>query len=293
MLKEMSLDTNIKPTWCPGCGNYGIYLALKKALKELSIPQHEVLVTYGIGCHGHLVNFLNTYGFEGLHGRPLPLAQGVKLTNHDLTVVVSTGDGDCLGEGGNHFIHACRRNINITCIIHDNQIYGLTTGQISPTSKKNHQTKSTPFGNLDLPLSPVALALIAHASFVARAYSGDMNHLSEVLQRAIKHRGFAVVDVMQPCVVFNKINTYDYFQKRVYKLGDRGEEVADWEKAMQLALEWPPKPGVVEKDKIPLGVIYQDERPTLEDQLPQLKEQALVKQDIYERDLGKILKQFT
>lgn len=290
----MILDTNIKPTWCPGCGNYGTYLALKKSLTELKIPQHEVVLTYGIGCHGHMVNFLNTYGFEGLHGRPLPVAQGVKLANQDLTVIVSTGDGDCLGEGGNHFIHACRRNIDITCIIHDNQIYGLTTGQISPTSETGYKSKTTPMGNLDIPLNPVALSLTAHASFVARTYSGDLNHLAEILQKAITHRGFAVVDVMQPCVVFNKKNTYDYFQERVYKLEDRGQEVEDWKKAMELARKWPPSPcnesGT--EGKIPLGVIYQKERPTYEDQLPQLKEEALVKQDIYERDLEKLLRHF-
>lgn len=284
------LNTGVSPTWCPGCGNYCTFAALKKALVELSIAPHETVVTYGIGCHGHLVNFLNTYGFEGLHGRPLPLAQGVKLANHDLTVIASTGDGDCLGEGGNHFIHAARRNINITVILHDNQSYSLTTGQTSPTSETGYKSKSTPFGNLDIPINPVSLALVSHASFVARGFSADTNHLTKLFKAAITHKGFAVVDVLQPCVIFNKMNTVEFFQKRVEKI----EATASVNEALQMAIQWPPVPGVQTSEdiKIPIGIFYTKERPTLEFQLPQLEKGALVKQDIYNRDLATLLEKF-
>lgn len=257
------LTTGVTPTWCPGCGNHSLFLALKKALTELGIPPHETVVVYGIGCHGHMVNFLNTYGFQGLHGRPLPLAQGVKLANHDLTVLASTGDGDCLSEGGNHFIHAARRNIDMTVIIHDNQSYSLTTGQASPTSKQGYISKSTPFGNLDIPINPVSLALVSHASFVARGFAGDVNHLTELFKSAITHKGFAVVDVLQPCVVFNKVNTFEFFRERVEKI----KSAKTTNEALKLAMVWPSMPEN-QKAKIPIGIFYAKERPTFESQLP-------------------------
>lgn len=287
-------NTGITPTWCPGCGNYGTFAALKKALTELGIAPHKTVVAYGIGCHGHMVNFLNTYGFEGLHGRPLPLAQGIKLANHDLTVLASTGDGDCLGEGGNHFIHAARRNIDITVILHDNQSYSLTTGQTSPTSETGYESKSTPFGNLDIPINPISLALVSHASFVARGFSGDINHLAELFKAAIKHKGFAVVDVLQPCVIFNKVNTFEFFKERVEKMqndlpAQAGKyQISNWEEALKKAMQWP-----LQQEKIPIGIFWAKERLTLESQLSQLEKGALVKQDTYNRDLSPLLKKFS
>lgn len=286
----VNLDTGVSPTWCPGCGNYATFAALKKALIELGVLPHETVVAYGIGCHGHMVNFLNTYGFEGLHGRPLPLAQGIKLANHDLTVIASTGDGDCLGEGGNHFTHAARRNIDFTVILHDNQSYSLTTGQTSPTSETGYKSKSTPFGNLDIPINPVSLALVSHASFVARGFSADLSHLTKLFKAAITHKGFAVVDVLQPCVIFNKVNTVEFFQQRVEKI----EPAETCEEALKLAMQWPSEPGAefAKDTKIPIGIFYAKERPTLESQLPQLKKGALVKQDIYNRDIDPLLEKF-
>ncbi|MBM4401795.1 MAG: 2-oxoacid:ferredoxin oxidoreductase subunit beta [Candidatus Cloacimonetes bacterium] len=283
-------STGLYPTWCPGCGNYGTFAALKKALTKLNLNPHEIVFTYGIGCHGHMVNFLNTYGFEGLHGRPLPLAQGVKLANHDLTVIASTGDGDCLGEGGNHFIHAARRNINIKVIIHDNQSYSLTTGQTSPTSEKNYLSKSTPFGNLDIPINPVSLALASHASFVARGFSGDTNHLAELFKAAISHPGFAVVDVLQPCVIFNKVNTFEFFQKRIEKIEPR----QTFNEAFKKATQWPSGPDAesTQDTKIPIGIFYAKPRSTLESQLPQLAQSALAKKGITDRDLASLLEKF-
>lgn len=280
-------DTGVSPTWCPGCGNYGTFAALKKALIELEIAPHKTVVAYGIGCHGHMVNFLKTYGFEGLHGRPLPLAQGIKLANHELTVLASTGDGDCLGEGGNHFVHAARRNIDITVILHDNQSYSLTTGQTSPTSEVGYESKSTPFGNLDIPINPVSLALVSHASFVARGFVGDINHLAELFKAAIKHKGFAVVDVLQPCVIFNKVNTFEFFKERVEKI----EPTKTFDEALRLAMVWPPTPEN-QGEKIPIGIFWAKERPTLESQLPQLERGALIKQSIDGRNLSSLLEKF-
>ena len=190
--------TNSEITWCPGCGNFGIFLALKQAFLKLGLNPSDILVVYGIGCHGHMVNYLKTFGFEGLHGRALPVAQGAKLANKNLTVIAIAGDGDQLGEGGNHFLHAGRRNIDITCIIRNNQIYSLTVGQASPTSEKGFKSKSTPLGVIDEPLNPVALAISAGAGFVSRGFSGDVNYLTDLFVQAIEHKGFSVVDVLQP-----------------------------------------------------------------------------------------------
>lgn len=277
------LNTAVFPNWCPGCGDFGIWAALKNAVVQLKLPLDETLLVYGIGCHGHMVNFLNVHGFEGLHGRPLPVAMGAKIANHDLSVIVIAGDGDTLGEGMGHLISACRGNHDITCLIHDNQVYGLTTGQVSPTADRGHKSKSTPAGTLDEALDPIALTLSAGASFVGRGFAGDIGHLTEMVKAAISHKGFSFLDVYQPCVTFNKINTYEWFRERIYKL-EESYQPNDKEKAFSKALE---------RDRLPLGVFYQEERPTYEDGLPQIAKTPLVKQSVKTPDLTTLFKKLT
>jgi 2-oxoglutarate ferredoxin oxidoreductase subunit beta len=200
---------------------------------------------------------MNMYGFEGLHGRTLPVAQGVKLANHTLPVISIAGDGDCLGEGGNHFIHAAKRNSDITVIIYDNQVYGLTAGQASPTAKPGFKTKSTPDGVVDEPVNPLTLALVSGATYVARCFAGDIPGLTQLIADAISHKGFSVVDVLQPCVTFDKVHTYQWYRQRLYQLADEKYEPTDKTKALSKAMEW--------GEKIPMGLLYKEERPTSED----------------------------
>jgi 2-oxoglutarate ferredoxin oxidoreductase subunit beta len=256
MATAEELTTAIKPTWCPGCGNYGIWMALKGAIGKANVPHEKVVIVYGVGCHGNMRDWMHVYGVEGLHGRAIPMAQGIKLANPELTVIVVSGDGDCLGEGGNHFLHASKRNPDITVILHDNQVYGLTTGQASPTAKKGFKTKSTPEGSVDEPVNPLALSLIAGATFVSRGFSGELGHLTDTMTAAITHKGFSVVDVLQPCVTFDKVHTYQWYRERVYKLDDT-HNPADRGMALSRALEW--------GDRIPLGLVYRETRETSEE----------------------------
>lgn len=269
-------------TWCGGCGDFAILVALKQALVKAGKMPHEVVVTSGVGCGSKLPHFIRTYGFEGLHGRPLPPASAIKLANHALTVVAVGGDGDGYGIGMGHFIHTCRRNIDFTYIVHNNQVYGLTTGQTSPTSEKGFKTKSTPEGVLEEPVNPIALAIMAGASFVARGFSGNLPHLADLFYQGITHRGFALIDVLQPCVTFNKLNTYEYFTKKCYKL-DENYQPNDKMAAIAKAQEW--------ASGIPIGVFYKEEKPTYEDGTPQLKAGPLVKQPLT-RDLSAMLAEF-
>lgn len=283
-LTSASYNTNFLPTWCPGCGDYGIWKALQGAFTKLQIGTNEGLIVYGIGCHGNMYDWMNMYGFIGLHGRTLPVAQGVKLANHTLPVVVVSGDGDGLGEGGNHFIHAAKRNPDITVIIHDNQVYGLTTGQAAPTAKAGFKTKSTPDGVTDEPLSPLSLALTAGATFVARGFAGDLPGLTELMAMAVEHKGFAVVDVMQPCVTFDKVHTYQWYRQRLYKLEATGYVPDNKLKAMEKAMEW--------GDKIPLGVFYREDKPTSEDREPALANKTLVNVPLDVPDLDRLINEF-
>lgn len=265
-------NTPYGPNWCPGCGNFGLWGALKKALVELNLPQEKLFAVYGIGCSGNGFNFTKINAFHGLHGRPLPVAEGAKLANHELKVIVLAGDGDGYGEGGNHFIHACRANHNLAYFVHDNQIYGLTTGQTSPTSESGQSSKSNPQGGIDRPINPVSLALAAGATFAARGFTGDINHLAELMAAAINHRGFGFLDILQPCYTFNKYNTHQYFRERIYKLENNNAK--DFEQAMTLAYQW-------ERDgRIPLGIFYQDEsRPAFHEKIKQLGDIPLAKQE--------------
>ena len=212
------LKTPKTNTWCPGCGNFGILMAFKKALIELGLQREDTVLVSGIGCHGKMVNYVNINGFHGIHGRVLPLATGINLSNPNLTVVGFAGDADQYNEGWGHFAHAIRQNIDMTLIVHDNMVLGLTTGQATSTSQPGFKSKSTPFGVIPPMLNPLAHALVSNGSFVARGFAGDMMHLKGLMVEAIKHSGFAFIDVFQPCVSFNYLNTYDWFLQRIYKL---------------------------------------------------------------------------
>jgi 2-oxoglutarate ferredoxin oxidoreductase subunit beta len=269
MVTLNDLKTPKKNTWCPGCGNFGILMAFKKALIQLGLERDQVVLVSGIGCHGKMVNYVNVNGFHGIHGRTLPLATGIKLANPNLTVVCFAGDADCYDEGWGHFSHAIRRNIDITLVVHNNMVLGLTTGQTTATSQKGFRTKSTPFGSIPPPLNPLAHALVSNGTFVSRGYSGDMMSLTGLMAEAIVHRGFSFLDVLQPCVTFNYLNTYDWFKERVYKLEEEDYDYTDRQNALKKSFEW--------GDRIPFGVFYKEERPTFLDGLPQTKDQVLTK----------------
>src|SRR2546423_764417 len=218
---EFEMDTyksEIKPTWCPGCGDFAVLRALQTAIHGLQLEPWNILIVSGIGCSSNLPHFLATYGFHAIHGRALPVAEGAKLANPDLNVIVTGGDGDGYGIGVGHFIHAMRRNFDITYIVMNNQIYGLTTGQASPTTMKDMRTKSTPRGNVEMPINPIALALVSGATYVARGFSGVPEHMASLIAGGIAHRGFSLIDVFSPCVAYNKLNSYPWFKERVYKL---------------------------------------------------------------------------
>ncbi len=239
------------PDWCPGCGDFGVLSALKQAIADLGLQPHEVLTISGIGCSSNLPGYLNTYGMHTLHGRALAVATGAALANHELKVIVTGGDGDGYGIGGNHFLHAMRRNVDLTYIVMDNQIYGLTTGQTSPTSIKGMKTKSTPMGSVENPINPIPLAIAAGATYVARGYTGQVKHLAELIKGGILHKGFALIDAFSPCVTFNHDNTHDFFKQRTYKLEDRGHDPTDFHAAMERGYEW--------GDEIPIGLFWKRE----------------------------------
>lgn len=271
------------PAWCPGCGNFGILKAFEDALVELGIEPHQFIIVSGIGQAGKFPHYLKCNTFNGLHGRTLPVATGIKLSNHEMLVIAVAGDGDCYGEGGNHFIHAMRRNINVKLFVHDNQIYGLTKGQASPTSMEGMVTKNQPFGVFSEQLNPMALAVASDCSFAARGFAGDTGHLKGLIKEAINHKGFSLVDILQPCVTFNKINTYEWYKQRVYQL-EPEYNPEDRIQAFTKALEW--------GDRIPVGIIYKNHRPILEERIPVIKETPLVKQPIDLSGLETTLKEF-
>ena len=273
----------IKPAWCPGCGNFGILRALNRALVEMEIEPHQVLLVSGIGQAGKLPHYTRGNVFNSLHGRPIPPAIGARIANPELIVIAISGDGDAYGEGGNHFLHAARRNHDITYLVHDNQVYGLTKGQASPTSDVGFVTKTTPYGAAS-PANPIALAIVSGASFVARGFAGDIDFLSHLIKKGITHRGFALIDILQPCVSFNHKNTFQWYRERVYKLEDEKYNPSDKKAALEKALEW--------GDKIPIGVIYEENLPVYEDQLPALSDGPLVKQKIDPRRVEKLLTEF-
>ena len=275
-LKMSDFKTDVFVDWCPGCGNFGILVALQMALAELGLEPHRVVLVSGIGCSGKPPHFVKTYGVHTLHGRTLPFAQGIKVANPELEVIAMGGDGDGLGIGAGHFVNAGRRNVDMTYLIYDNAVYGLTKGQASPTLKLGLKTKSLPKPNINEAVNPIALALIAGYTFVARAYAYDTKHLKEIIKQAIKHKGLAFVDILQPCPTYNDINTKEWYagedridlhtgkpQSRLYKLDEIGydplvrdsaEDLSKKLVAIEKAQEW--------GDRIPVGVFYKNELTT-------------------------------
>ncbi len=274
MVDKSAYTSPEKPTWCPGCGDFPILAALQRALVQLDIEPHEMIIVSGIGCGSKLPHYLNCNAFHTLHGRALPIAFGVKLGNQDLKVIAVTGDGDGYGIGGNHFIHMMRRNPDILHIVENNQVYGLTKGQFSPTSEYGYVTKTSPEGTIEYAINPLSLALCSGATFIARGYSGDVKHLTDLLVLALQHKGYRLLDILQPCVTFNLHNTYDWFKERVYLVDDEeGYDPANRDMALMKTLEW--------GEKIPIGLIYRIEGiPTFEDQVPALKEGPLYKRPL-------------
>ncbi|PKM97593.1 MAG: 2-oxoacid ferredoxin oxidoreductase [Elusimicrobia bacterium HGW-Elusimicrobia-3] len=251
MMELKDFNSTDPVAWCPGCGNFGIQAALKTALVKLGRKPQELLLVSGIGQAAKMPHYIKANFFNGLHGRALPAAAAAKIANRELTVIVTTGDGDCYGEGGNHFIHNIRRNSDITVIVHDNQIYGLTKGQASPTSEPGMRTKIQPGGVILAPFPPLETALALGCGFVARGYAAEKEHLADLILAGIAHKGFSLIDVLQPCISFNKLNTFDWYGKRVYKVGPEHDSAS---KAAALAL-------AEQRDRLPIGVIYSKPRP--------------------------------
>lgn len=289
-LKDLEVKEDA-PNWCPGCGDFGIWVSLKNAIVQLQLNPWEIVLVSGIGCSSKLPYWVKTYGFNGLHGRPMPVAEAIKLTNHGLKVIVIGGDGDQYSEGTSHWIHAARRNIDITLLVHDNQIYGLTTGQYSPTTEIGEKNKATPVPTVEAPLNALSMALAAGATFVGRGYAGDVKLETHLLTEAIKHKGFAILDSMQPCVTFNSHNTYEWFNKRLYNLQETGHDKTNRMKAFEVSEQWPLRRALHEEEmeKVASGILFQEQRPTWEDGIPQIKETPLVHQSIESIDISPLL----
>lgn len=273
--------TAITPTWCPGCGNFALWTALNHVLARRQIAPHEAVVVFDIGCASNAANWVKAYTFHGLHGRSLPLGVGVALANHGLQTIVVSGDGAAYSEGLSHLFHTIRANPNITYIVEDNQLYALTKGQASPTSSAGARTTSTPDGVIDQPLNPLALAITADASFVGRGFAGNLPHLETLIDQAISHRGFSFIDVFQPCVSFNHLNTYAWFYERVKPLEQLQHDPHDRLAAWQLAQQVDPF--------IPIGRFYQNDRPVLSDLIAPLKSGPLADQPVAAPDLTDLL----
>ena len=285
MTTAADLATSCTINFCPGCGDIAIWAAFRQACIEGNWDNSNTALVAGVGCHGHMINFVKITSFGSLHGRALPVATGIKMARHDLNVLVFTGDGDSLAEGTNHFVHSARRNHDITVILHDNAIYGLTTGQTSPRSPHGFVSKSTPGGNLDEQFNPCALAITSGATFVGRVFAGDIPSVTAMILLANAHKGFALVDVLQPCVTFNKEYTHEFYRENVYQLP------ADFDKTNKLtalakAMEWGEK-------SIPLGILYEEVKPSYEDQIPVLSQKPLMTNNpVKVRDISEELKKY-
>jgi len=283
--KPANEPTALKPAWCPGCGNFGILKAVEKAINDMGLKRNQVLMVSGIGQSGKLPHYVQGVNiFNELHGRPMPAAIGAKIANPDLIVIAESGDGDGYGEGGNHWIHAMRRNHDITYLVHDNQIYGLTKGQTSPTSDAGFISTTTPYGAPE-PINPIAVALACRASFIARSFAGDIEHLAEMIELGIQHKGFALIDILQPCVTFNHENTFAWYSKRIYRLSEeKGYKPEDKAAAFIKSQEW--------GEKIPIGVIYKEARPTFEDLLPSFKKGPMHSRKLDPLSIAGLLNEF-
>lgn len=282
MVTVKDYTSDVPNAWCPGCGNFGILQAVKKALVDLNLEPQDVLFVSGIGQAPKLPHYTRGNVFNGLHGRSLPAATGAKIANHNLTVIGIDGDGGAYGEGVQHLLAAARRNVNLTYLVHNNQVYGLTKGQASPTSDLGFITKTTPLG-AGQPLNPLMLALASDVSFLARGFSGDIDHLAGLIKAGVTHKGFALIDILQPCVSFNHVNTFAWYKQRVFKV-EESYNPADKAAALLKAQQW--------GDRIPIGIIYKHERPLYEEQLPQLKEMPLVKQPLNPLRIEALMEEF-
>lgn len=277
----------VKPNWCPGCGDFSVQAAMQRAAANVGLEPHNLAVISGIGCSGRISGYINSYGFHGVHGRALPIAQGVKMANKDLTVVAAGGDGDGFAIGMGHTIHSIRRNINITYIVMDNQIYGLTKGQTSPRSGTGFKTKSTPQGSIESPLSAMEMALTAGATFVAQSFSSDLKELTALIEQGIQHEGFSLINVFSPCVTYNKVNTYDWFKENLVKLSEvEGYDSSNRVQAMQTLME---------KEGLVTGLIYQDkEKKSYQQLVPGYAEEPLSHTElkISEESFDKLVAEF-
>lgn len=264
---------DVKPNWCPGCGDFSVQAAMQRAAANVGLEPENLAVISGIGCSGRISGYINAYGFHGIHGRSLPIAQGVKMANRDLTVIASGGDGDGYAIGMAHTIHAIRRNIDITYIVMDNQIYGLTKGQTSPRSAEGFKTKSTPSGSIEQSIAPMEMALTAGATFVAQSFSTDLKELTALIEAGIKHKGFSLINVFSPCVTYNKVNTYDWFKENLTKLSDvEGYDASSREMAMQTLMK---------NNGLVTGLIYQNtERPSYQELIKGYSETPLTNAEL-------------
>lgn len=287
-MSRSQFDTDVENQWCPGCGNFAILKAMKQAFGVMNLTPKDILLIAGIGQAGKTPHYLAANMLHGLHGRALPLATGAKIANHHLNVIVNSGDGDCYGEGGNHFLAAIRRNVDITLLVHNNQVYGLTKGQASPTSSYGMTTKIQTQGVVSDAFNPIATALSAGAGFVAQGFSGNIDQLSDLIIQAMLHKGFSMVDIYQPCVSFNKLNTHLWYKKRVFDLNEVGHDASDFDKAMEVAqmnreMNYNP-------EKIPTGIIYKKEGAAFHDRIPVLKNNTLLEYDFAKSKMNDILR---
>ncbi|MGG4169861.1 2-oxoacid:ferredoxin oxidoreductase subunit beta [Rossellomorea vietnamensis] len=278
---------NVKPNWCPGCGDFSVQAAIQRASANVGLDPEQLAVVSGIGCSGRISGYINSYGFHGIHGRSLPIAQGLKMANKDLTVIASGGDGDGFAIGLGHTIHAIRRNVDVTYIVMDNQIYGLTKGQTSPRSSAGFKTKSTPQGSIEQALDPMEMALSAGATFVAQSFSSDLKELTALIEAGLNHKGFSLINVFSPCVTYNKINTYEWFKENLTKLADiEGYDPSNREQAMNTLME---------KDGLVTGLIYQNkEQPSYQDLVSGYSEEPLSTHDLRldESKFDELVKEF-
>ncbi len=264
---------NIKPNWCPGCGDFSVQAAIQRASANVGLEPENLAVVSGIGCSGRISGYINSYGFHSIHGRSLPIAQGVKMANRDLTVIASGGDGDGFAIGMAHTVHAIRRNIDVTYIVMDNHIYGLTKGQTSPRSAEGFKTKSTPTGSIESQISIMELAISSGAGFVAQSFSSDLKELTSLIEQGINHKGFSLINVFSPCVTFNKVNTYEWFKENITKL----DSIEDYDPANRTQAV----NTLMDHDGLVTGLIYQNkERPSYEQLVNGFSETGLVKQNI-------------
>lgn len=275
-------DSPSENSWCPGCGNFGILGSLKSALEAENLKPQDVLMVSGIGQAAKLPHYMNANGFNGLHGRALPAALGAQAANRSLKIIVATGDGDALAEGGNHFMHNIRRNLDLVHLLHDNQVYGLTKGQASPTTPLGQITTLQTSGVRVVPINPTTIAIASHCTFVARSFSGDPAHLKKMIQLALQHKGYALIDILQPCPSFNKVNTLKWYKENIFHLDD-SYDPHDKVKAFEMSLKWGEETG------IPVGVLYQESRPTFLDQYPHISETPLVFKNRSPLDIQSVL----